>query len=66
MEDSPGIGHVIIVVEGGFVSEVYTTLIQDIEVEIFDVDCAKQESPEAVENLENTLAIVRVDHQQIF
>ena len=52
MENVEKTNKVIIVVEGGFVSDVFKTSSQDIEIEILDKDCAERESPEALERLE--------------
>ena len=64
---SPEPEHSItIVVRGGFVDEVYTTLTVETEVCILDFDGAKQDAPEAFGDMSLRLEQIKRDQKQIY
>ena len=57
---------ITIVVRGGFVDEIYTTLKAETEVSILDFDGAKQDAPEAFGDMSLQLEQIKRDQKQIY
>ena len=58
--------HLTIVVIGGFVDAVFTTLKAETEVCILDFDGAKQDAPEAFGDMSMQLEKIKRDQKQIY
>lgn len=66
MSKTPEPGRIIISVNGGFVERVFSTIPFDIEVEVLDMDCAKQESPEATDAMRARQTEIEKSHNTLF